>query len=71
VTERIQRTIAALAAAAACAAAVTTPMAALANLAVGGLIRYSRGTVNLDVQDRTAGVPADGLQALGGIRVHF
>jgi hypothetical protein len=41
------------------------------NLGVGGLIRYSRGTVDLDVQDRTVGVEAGGLQALGGIRVHF
>ncbi len=41
------------------------------NLGVGGLIRYSRGTVDLDVQDRTVGVEAGGLQALGGIRVLF
>ena len=41
------------------------------NLGVGGLIRYSRGTVDLDVQDRSVGVEAGGLQALGGIRVHF
>ena len=41
------------------------------NLGVGGLIRYSRGTVDLDVQDRTVDVEAGGLQALGGIRVHF
>lgn len=41
------------------------------NLGVGGLIRYSRGTVDLDVQDRTVGVEAGGLQALGGIRVQF
>jgi hypothetical protein len=40
-------------------------------LGVGGLIRYSRGTVDLDVQERTVGVEAGGLQALGGIRVFF
>ena len=41
------------------------------NLGLGGLIRYSRATVDLDVQSRTVGVEAGGLQALGGIRVHF
>jgi hypothetical protein len=38
---------------------------------VGGLIRFSRATVDLDVDGRTVSLDAGGLQAGGGIRIAF
>lgn len=39
---------------------------------IGGLVRYSRATVDLDTNDgRTVGVKAGGLQAGAGIRLRF
>jgi hypothetical protein len=43
------------------------------NIGVGGLIRFSRATVNVPLTGTAAGVSADvgGLQAGGGVRLYF
>ena len=41
------------------------------NIGVGGLIRFSRGTVDLTVDSRTIQVDAGGFQVGGGIRLGF
>ncbi len=42
------------------------------NIGVGGMVRYIRGSVDLETQnDRQISVRAGGLQAAGGIRIGF
>jgi hypothetical protein len=41
------------------------------NAGLGALVRYARGTADLDVAARTASVDVGGVQATGGLRLYF
>ena len=38
---------------------------------LGALVRYARGTADIDAPSRTAGVDVGGVQATGGLRLYF
>ena len=43
----------------------------VAAFGIGGLVRYTRATVDLESKDRTISVEAGGVQAGGGVRLVF